>query len=259
VILDALLTKGRRASRNQRPHGVDTTRVVWAVASAFLDHPDDRLLEGSSSYRSALAQLPAELRDSLIGYLDVLDHVGLAQLQREFVDTFDLTRRCAPYLTYATCGDTRRRGVELVRFKQAFREAGVEFDEASGELPDHVAAVLQLAAVPGGFEIAWRLLCQYRVSLELLFRALNQHRPSTPGLTNSPWAGVVGAVRATMPALAGSDEEVLLRLVEQGPPGETVGLDEELSPYDPRLIDYHSQTTPAPTFLGADIPVGELR
>ena len=49
------------------------------------------------------------------------------------------------------------------------------------------------------------------------------------------WAGVVGAVRSTLPVLDGTDEEALAVLIAAGPPTEEVGID--LDPYaiDPRL------------------------
>ena len=66
--------------------------------------------------------------------------------RQEYVDTFDVTRKCSLHLTYFTQGDTRRRGVALVEFKQAYRKAGVEFD-TDAELPDHLCVVLEFGAV----------------------------------------------------------------------------------------------------------------
>ena len=53
-----------------------------------------------------------------------------------YVAVFDMKRRCCPYLTYWTHGDTRNRGAALVRFKQVYRASGaVPRDD---ELPDHL-------------------------------------------------------------------------------------------------------------------------
>ncbi|GLB64437.1 hypothetical protein NCCP2495_23160 [Dietzia sp. NCCP-2495] len=38
----------------------------------------------------------------------------LTELQAEHVETFDLRRRCCPYLTYYRFGDTRKRGDDAV-------------------------------------------------------------------------------------------------------------------------------------------------
>ena len=154
--------------------------------------------------------------------------------QRDFVETFDHTRRGCLYLTYFTTGDTRKRGVALVRLKQAYRRAGVEL--TSGELPDHLAVVLEFGAT-ADIEAAWRILNDYRASIEVLRISLQER--------NSPWADAVVAISRTLPELAGDDAEAIAKLIEQGPPSEDVGL----APYavDPRL-------NPLPDYLavGAD-------
>ena len=99
------------------------------------------------------------------------------RVQRDFVETFDHTRRGCLYLTYFTTGDTRKRGVALVRLKQAYRRAGVEL--TSGELPDHLAVVLEFGAT-ADIEAAWRILNDYRASIEVLRISLQEK--------NSPWA-----------------------------------------------------------------------
>ena len=39
--------------------------------------------------------------------------------------TFDFDRRASLYLTYHTHGDRRQRGLELVRLKRRYAEAGL--------------------------------------------------------------------------------------------------------------------------------------
>ena len=53
-------------------------------------------------------------------------------------------RRCNLFLTYFAHGDTRKRGMALLRFKQTYLAAGFELDDA--ELPDHLCVVLEFAA-----------------------------------------------------------------------------------------------------------------
>ena len=96
--------------------------------------------------REVVATLPDAQREPLAEVLDTLEHRDLGALQAEYVDTFDVTRKCSLHLTYFTQGDTRKRGVALVEFKQAYRRAGVEFD-TDAELPDHLCVVLEFGAV----------------------------------------------------------------------------------------------------------------
>ena len=102
----------------------------------------------------------------------------------------DQKRSCAPYLTYYTHGDTRRRGVALVRFSQVYRAAGLV--PPAHELPDHLAVVLEFTATVDA-EVGIALLQEHRPGLELLVRGLEKAR--------SPYADVVTAVLAT-PAAA---------------------------------------------------------
>ena len=194
----------------------DTARV-WAVCSAVLDYPTEQLvaslddLEGLVPDHRHLSPLLRHLR-----------RTPLAELQQDYVATFDHTRKCALYLTYFAYGDTRRRGAALVRFKEAYRAAGVEWSEEHGELPDHLCAVLQLGATVDA-DTAWRLLTEYRAGVEMLRLALTGWR-NDDGTTGSPWAGAMLALCGTLPVLEGAEADAVRRLVEQGPPAEEVGL-----------------------------------
>ena len=57
-------------------------------------------------------------------------------LAARYVETFDLRRRASLYLTYYAHGDTRERGMALLRLKKLYRAAGLPMDSA--ELPDHL-------------------------------------------------------------------------------------------------------------------------
>ena len=214
----------------------EAARPVWAVLSVLLDYPTAELvssvdvLEALAPDNAHLAPLFAHLRDTDLG-----------ALQQEYVATFDHTRKCALYLTYFAYGDTRRRGMALVQFKETYRAAGVEWDDETGELPDHLCAVLQFGATVDA-EGAWRLLDDHRAAVEMLRLALCGWR-NDDGTTGSPWAGALLALCDTLPALKGDEADAVRRLVEQGPPAEEVGL----------------EGYGAPLISSASIPVGAPR
>ncbi|USQ82077.1 nitrate reductase molybdenum cofactor assembly chaperone [Ornithinimicrobium faecis] len=237
----------------------------WQLCSLLLDYPDETLVERLPVLREAAAGLPVELAEPLGRFLDHVGASSLGALQADYVETFDVTRKCALHLTYFLHGDTRNRGVALVQFKQLFRTHGVELTDGDGELPDHLAVVLEFGATVAP-DAAWKLLNDHRVGIELLRRALLKRE--------SPWADVVQAVRATLPELQGDDNQALARLISQGPPQETVGLDDAAlnAPYaiDPALdevtqgsptSDCGGGSTPGDTrhTLGTSIPVGAPR
>jgi len=215
--------------------------TTWQVVSVLLDYPTEVWHERLPVLGDAVASLPAPVRDPLQAFLRTASATPVGELQRDYVETFDVTRRGCLYLTYFAHGDTRKRGLALVQFKQAYRRAGVELE--ADELPDHLAVVLEFGASYDK-DTAWQLLNDHRAGIEVLRMALADRR--------SPWHDVVSALVATLPELRGEDADKLAVLVAQGPPAEEVGLD--LAPYalDPRLNPRPSEAVE----LGPTIPVG---
>ncbi|MEO6020162.1 MAG: nitrate reductase molybdenum cofactor assembly chaperone [Knoellia sp.] len=243
--------RNRRTSSSLDPV---TQATTWQVVSLLLDYPDELLLERLPMFTDVVGGLPDDIRMPLGRFLAHVTEVGLAEMQRDYVDTFDVTRRCCLHLTYFLHGDTRNRGAALVQIKQSYRRHGVELSDDDAELPDHLTVVLEFGATVDG-PAAWKLLNDHRVGIELLRRALKDK--------GSAWLDVVDALRATLPVLAGDDEEALARLIAEGPPEELVGLSTELNaPYaiDPGLDDVrkqgaqghpHQPPRPTPVTIGA--------
>lgn len=195
-------------------------RTAWQAASLLLAYPDDRLWEHLPLLRAVPSGLPGPVGAPLRRFIRYVETTSPGEFAAAYVDTFDHRRRCCPYLTYYAYGDTRKRGMALLRFKHAYRAAGLVPPE--DELPDHLAVVLEFAAT-GDPEQGRRLLLEHRAGLELLRLALVD--------AGSPYADVVTAVCATLPPLRDRDRESVLRLAAEGPPEEEVGL----QPFGPAM------------------------
>lgn len=206
-----MLGRSRKAARAR------DVRAVWAACSALLDYPTEELV---TSLDDLQRLVPGNAH--LSGLIAYLRDRPLREVQAEYVTTFDHARKCALYLTYFAYGDTRRRGAALVRFKETYRLGGVEWDEETGELPDHLCAVLQFGATVDA-ALAAGLLSDHRAGVEMLRLALTGWR-NDDGTTGSPWAGALLALCETLPELRGEEADAVRRLVEQGPPAEDVGL-----------------------------------
>lgn len=193
------------------------TEMVAAArlcAAWLLWYPDQHLAERLGDIRAAVAELPAATREPLADVVAWLDEVGFTEAQRHYVDTFDMRRRTALYLSYWTDGDTRNRGFSLLRFKQAYLASG--FEVGDEELPDHLSVVLEFAAL-GNRLTGDALLVENRVGIGLMREALAK--------ANSPYARVVDAVLATLPAMTPDIARRMAELARTGPPTETVGLE----------------------------------
>ena len=215
-------TPGRRAVRAEPSLDERDLRTAWQVISLLLDYPRDEVVGLVPDLRAAIDTLPAEVGAPLVRLLDDLDHTPLADVQSQYVATFDTTRRCALHLTYYAYGDTRKRGIALVQFKQAYRRGGLEVTD--DELPDHLSVVLEFGAC-ADVEIAWKLLTDHRAGIEMLRLALVERR--------SRWLAAVDALAATLPPLRGDQADAVATLLAEGPPHEDVGLDAYA--LDPRL------------------------
>jgi nitrate reductase delta subunit len=179
--------------------------AAWQAQSLLLDYPDERLIARIGLLRR-VADAP------LHRFLDHLERTPLAALATDYVATFDQRRRCCLFLTYYAHGDTRNRGMALLRLKQTYAAAGLRLTDE--ELPDHLAVVLEFAAANP--ERGAALLAEHRAGLELLRAALHDAR--------SPWADVLDSVSATLAPLEGDVHTAVARLALQGPPAEQVGL-----------------------------------
>ena len=182
------------------------------VAAQLLDYPDEELL-GRLPLLRAAASAAGHAAPHLAAVIDHLSATPPGQARTAYVDTFDLRRRCCLYLTYYSYGDTRKRGMALLRFTHAYRAAG--FELAGGELPDHLAVVCEFAAASPAEGL--RLFREHRAGVELLRLAL--------GDSASPYVAVVDAIRAVLPEAAPKDLERALALAASGPPAEEVGLE----------------------------------
>ena len=218
--------------------------IAWQSASLLLDYPDQALLGRVDLLRSASHRLPDAIGASLRTFLAHLESTPLPELQADYVETFDTRRRCNLFLTYFAHGDTRKRGMALLRFKQTYLSAGFDLDDA--ELPDHLCVVLEFAAT-GDQRLGRDLMLDHRAGLELL-------RLSLQDLT-SPWAPLLDAITATLPALRGDEHDAVRRLAAEGPPEEEVGLapfaNPQFSPGAASGAAPEATLLPMPSFPGA--------
>jgi nitrate reductase molybdenum cofactor assembly chaperone NarJ/NarW len=200
--------------RPPRLRGRTDRVVVWQAASTLLAYPDEELVARLPLVRAAVADLRPVLREPLVGTADHLAALPLLRAQADYVETFDHKRRRTLYLTYWVAGDTRNRGRAILRFAEVYRASGVS--PPRGELPDHLAVVLEFAATVDPVA-GHRLLAAHVTPLSMLHAALSEH--------GSPYAAVVEAVRATLPPPGPADLAEARRLARAGPPVEAVGLE----------------------------------
>jgi nitrate reductase delta subunit len=186
---------------------------AFKLASVLLQYPTAALFSGLDELDAfAAATGPKPAREAFARFLSWLRATEPTAVAQHYVETFDLRRRCALYLTYYRYGDTRKRGMAMVEFKTAYRAAG--FTPAEAELPDYLPMVLEFASLT---DRGRKLLHGHRADLELLRRALAK--------ADSPYTDVVRAACAPLPALTRRELGLVGRAWQDGPPREEVGVE----------------------------------
>jgi len=180
-------------------------RAPYRLLSLLLDYPRPELDAAIAGEAGA---------DALQPLLRWSAETSLVERQRRYVETFDLDRRTSLHLTYYLYGDTRKRGLALLRLKRMYAAAGLPL--AADELPDFLPALLEFAALaPAGY--GETLLGEHRLGLELLRLRLSA--------LESPWAGALELLCGSLPRLGPVERDRLARLLADGPPSEQVGLE----------------------------------
>jgi nitrate reductase molybdenum cofactor assembly chaperone NarJ/NarW len=190
------------------------TRVLRQAASWCLRYPDEQVLAALPVVAEAVAELRgAPGADLLRRFLAHADSTSPIDLAAHYVTVFDLRNRRSLNLTWWSDGDTRRRGMALVAFGEAYRAAGWEF--RGEDLPDHLPALLEFSALddPAAREAGQHLLASHRDGIDALRRAL--------AAADTPYLHVIDAVSATLPPRAAGDR----RREPERPLLELVGLD----------------------------------
>jgi len=197
----------------RRPPGGPADRAVWQAASLLLSYPDEQLPERLDTVEALLVHAEASSANLLRRAVAALRAADPMTAAVDYVETFDMRRRSTMFLTYWTGGDTRNRGMQMLAFATAYREAGAE--PPVGEAPDHLPVVLEFAATVDP-RAGRRLLLAHRAPLDILHRALSD--------AGSPYAFAVGAVCETLPAVTDQEVQQVSQLMASGPPAEAVGL-----------------------------------
>lgn len=190
----------------------------WALLSFLLRYPSPEVVAVRDGVAREVEALPAgPLREQLELFLAESGGPQAEQAAR-YVETFDLRRRASLHLTYYSHGDTRERGMALLRLRKLYRAGGLPM--TSRELPDHLTVMLAFTALaPDGCGEA--LLVEHRPAIELLRLSLHD--------LESPYAHVLDALAACLPPLSVHERSEVARLAREGPPDEAVGLE----PYGP--------------------------
>ena len=183
------------------------------LISVLMQYPQPETVEAVRELDlSDVAPTSRRDRERLASFLAWLRGNSVVELQQDYVEGFELSKRCSLHLTYHVLGDSRQRGLALLRLRQSYADAGWEPDPE--ELPDYLPMMLEFAALEAkGVE----LLAQQREAIELVSAGLRDE--------NSPYAELLDVITDSLPGLTTRQIARIKRLAAEGPPTEQVGLE----------------------------------
>lgn len=185
------------------------------VVSLLLQYPDEDLVrEVTEIGIEEIGPASRKQTELVRGFLDWYRSRNLDELRREYVDAFDFDRRRSLHVTYQLHGDSRQRGLALLKIKNVYREQGLDPDRQ--ELPDYLPLMLEFATIAGE-KAGLALLDRHRESIELIRGSLERE--------SSAWAPLFDVIVDSLPGLTSRQIGRIKRIAEQGPPTEEVGLE----------------------------------
>lgn len=155
---------------------------LYKILSALLDYPGPDLLDSLPHLRHAVAEesLSTEERQTLTALLDYLQGTDPYDLERVYVETFDLKAQHSLHLTHHIMGEDRDRGPALIDLGLYYKSLG--FAAAESELPDYLPLMLEFCSLLDPEEAA-EFLSGTRKVLTLLAANLEE--------SESPWAPLI--------------------------------------------------------------------
>lgn len=119
---------------------------LYQMLSYLLDYPQEEWRDSLPALHHMLAEeeLDDAERQALKVFLDVVANTDIIELQRIYVDTFDLKAQHSLHLTHHLLGDDKNRGPALIDLGEYYKAWGMESIE--GELPDYLPLMLEFTA-----------------------------------------------------------------------------------------------------------------
>jgi len=175
----------------------------YASLARMLEYPEKKetVLAASDDISCFLQE--HDMGGSLAPFAEFVATSTLAELQEDYVATFDFNPAVAPYLGHHLHGDNQNKGAYLIRLKQEFGRYG--YVPAGNELPDHLPLVLGFLA-----HLAEQNNDGERRSFiaDCVLTGLEKLAAGFAGKAHSPWKSAVDAARLLCAADSATCEEV---------------------------------------------------
>jgi nitrate reductase molybdenum cofactor assembly chaperone NarJ/NarW len=122
-------------------------KLTLRALAALLDYPSDELKANISDIRNSIAAeraLPRDVLEQLDGLLKSYQERDLLDLQADYSELFDRSRKLSLHLFEHVHGDGRERGQAMIDLAEQYAGAGFFLD--STQLPDFIPVFLEFSS-----------------------------------------------------------------------------------------------------------------
>ena len=144
------------------------TKELFKLISLLLQYPDGDICQIDISDEITDVK-DKQIRKNLLAFEEYFKNTSQAQLQEQYVETFDFNDETNLFLTYSKLKDEKERGQVLVELKNMYAKEGLYLDDE--ELPDYLPLFLEFISVAND-EAALDLLHRFKGMIEHMHKKL---------------------------------------------------------------------------------------
>ncbi|SER78879.1 nitrate reductase molybdenum cofactor assembly chaperone [Salisediminibacterium halotolerans] len=120
-------------------------REMYQMISFLLQYPSEEVYKALPEMKEAAAEMKhPQLMMQLNAFSEWVRDQSFAEWEQHYIDMFDFGKNTNLYVTYDLMGEDKERGLQLLKLKQHYENAG--FTVIDDELPDYLPVMLEFAA-----------------------------------------------------------------------------------------------------------------
>lgn len=154
---------------------------IYTILARLLDYPNPELKENLDLIQDLLKTEPGLSegeRTGLMGVVAWMKGTDLIEVQRTYVDTFDMVPEFSLHLTHHLFGDDRGRGPAMVELGEHYKHNG--YTPVETELPDYLPLVLEYVSTLDELQARVFLADAAKVTSELADNLEKAESPYAP-------------------------------------------------------------------------------
>lgn len=117
---------------------------MYKIISYLLQYPNEEMKKAFPSLLETVEEMNhPQVTDHIERFLTIIEDTDFDAWEQHYIDFFDFGKKTNLYVTYYEFGEERERGLQLLKIKGIYEEAG--FAVAENELSDFLPLMLEFS------------------------------------------------------------------------------------------------------------------